>query len=204
MEETRESIDALRRAWPASPGMSDREVAAIAALIREKDRSIRELTAERRSAGIVLAALMAAITLLAAFRAVWFWAQLGYGFMAASNAAAVAVYWIYHRRGRTRPDVATETHAYYEDLLRFYDRQARFLKSAKYWYVLPLLAGVMFVGLGIHIHAGDTLMALLVGVVVPVMAWLGIRYVNDVRLAGDLQARKEQLRDWLHEVGVSE
>lgn len=202
MHDDSESIETLRRAWPSSGGMSDREVAAIATLIRERDRAVREVTTERNLTSLVLAALLAAMTITAAFHAVWFWAQVGYGLMAASNVVAAAVYWTYQRRTRATPDVGLSSHAYYADLLCLYDRQIRLLSTSKYWYALPLLAGVVLIGLGIWVETGAVKTAVLIGVVLPIGAWAAIRRLNDVRLIGDLQKRRRQLLDWLGEIGI--
>jgi hypothetical protein len=41
----------------------------------------------------------------------------------------------------------------------------------------------------------------LVGVVVPVVSWVAINFLND-RTIGDLKARRDQIVEWLKEVGL--
>jgi hypothetical protein len=182
--------------------MSDSEVRMLAERIREKDRLIRASTQTENRNAFIAASLMAVVTMAAATRAQWFWAHVGFALCAASYLAAACVLWLYRRRARRRPELGLEARGYYEELVAFHDREIRFLTTAKYWYVAPILIGVALIGWGIWAETGNKITSLLVGVVIPIVGWVTIYYLNDIRTIGDLRARKHQIRQWMSEAGL--
>jgi hypothetical protein len=201
MNITDESADPLRDAWVSSPPRSDRELRAIAALVREKDRSLRMQASAYNVSGMTIAVLLATVTGLAAWRANWPLAGVGFAVCAATNLVAVVVLGVAERRSRHRPDPGLTTRAYYASLVELCDRQVRFLRSVKYWYALPLLGGVAIVGVSIWIHTGSLVAAVLIGAVGPLLAWAGIRRMNDVDGVEELQAARREAAAWLADAG---
>jgi hypothetical protein len=202
MSEARSEIEALRELWPSSERLSDQEIEALAAAIREKHREIHTATKAETRGGLMAAVLMGIVTVLVSWRARWMWAQIGYALCALGYITAVVVLWTYRRRERNGPELGMETRGYYDQLIAFHDRQIRFLKTAKYWYVLPVLAGVALIGWSLWVQTGNKLTSLLVGIVIPLATWFGVYYLNDVRRVGDLRAGREQLRKWISDVGL--
>lgn len=196
-----DSIDPLRAEWTSAPPPSEREIRAIAALVREKAASVRREASARQQSGMVIAALLAVLTGLAAWRANWYWAGVGFAVCAASNLVALAVLATVAWRQSRHPDTGLSTRAYYDELAAFCDREARFLRSVKYWYALPLLAGVAIVGASIWMHTGSVGWSLLIGAIGPVLAWLGVRRMNDVEGVNALLAARRDAEHWLAEAG---
>jgi hypothetical protein len=65
------------------------------------------------------------------------------------------------------------------------------------------LIGTGVMGWGIWANTGDTLMAVLVGLVTPIVAWVGASHLI-AGAVGQLRAKKRQLLEWLTELGLEE
>jgi hypothetical protein len=148
MSDSQREIEALRALWPASERLSDTEVRSLADQIREKDRSIRASTQAGSRNGLIAAFAMAIIAIGAASRARWVSAQIGFALCAVGYIAAVCVLTSYRRRDRATPALDLDTRGYYDELIKLHEREIRFLKSAKYWYLSPVLIGVALIGGG--------------------------------------------------------
>ena len=78
---------------------------------------------------------------------------------------------------------------YQRELLERYDRQSRLLKNAKYWYILPLWAGLLFSAVAVLERTGSLaifgLMVVWVTLVNAAVWWLneviGVRYLQNKR-----------------------
>jgi hypothetical protein len=92
---------------------------------------------------------------------------------------------------------------YQQELLERYDGQIRLLKSAKYWYILPFWAGLLFSGVALFERTGNlTRFGLMVGFVTLVNAALW--WLNEVVGVRYLQSKRRELTALLENEGVAE
>jgi hypothetical protein len=101
----------------------------------------------------------------------------------------VAFYlWRYAKASR-KPALEQTLLAYRQGLLERYERQILLLKSAKYWYVLPFWAGLLFSAVAGRVRTGNALgfwlMVAFVTMVNAVLWWLndvvGVRHLQNER-----------------------
>lgn len=201
MTEPAVELDALRRAWTATGAMSDREVRALAELVTLKARDVRRAGRRRSVANIVVSLAMGLLTGWAALHPRWPFVGAGYGLCSVACLAAAAILSVRLRDWRP-PEASLTTRAYYAALLEYYDREIRLLATVKYWYVLPLLAGIAIVGFATWNHSGSLAWGLGIGVGLTVPTWFVIWRVAEGRAVRDLRAERMRLQAWLDEMGV--
>jgi hypothetical protein len=194
-------LEALRAAWTTGAAMSGREVRALAELVTMKERDVRHAARRRSLWNIVVSAVMGIVTGWAALHARWPLVDVGYGLCSVTCLSAAAIL-SWRLRDWRAPDVGLATRAYYAELLGCYDREIRLLATVKYWYVLPLLAGIAIVGVATWNHTGSLAWGLGIGVGLTVPTWFVMWRVAEGRAVRELRAERARLEAWLHEMGV--
>lgn len=189
------SPDDLQKVWREDHAeLNGEDVSMTIQLLREKQRSLRDLIWGQDLAEYMLSLALAPITALAAWRAKAPIIQLGYGIATIMLVASAVIIWV-NERGTSRfHDIDSNVLEYHRRLLQLYDRRIRFLKSVKFWYAIPLLFGVSLVMLPLFVRIlplpwGIVLFSGLLPIV-----WLGVWRMNNVRRVGELRRRREEVQ----------
>lgn len=140
-------VDELREIWmcqiPPSPRNTEGTMTFVHERVRRFDRMIRmRNTVECIAAGIVFIFFVWLAT-----RTHDIFIQTG-AIVIAASAAWIVFYLIRHGGGADDVDPSQALMAYTRTLVGSYDRQIRLLKSAKYWYLLPMYIGLMTLSVG--------------------------------------------------------
>lgn len=186
------SSDDLIQAWQAAnpeEGLDERGlVAHLKARAHAFDRRIRYRDLRETGAGILIAAVfiwLAVFDRTVLDRAAHLW-------LAACGAWVVFFLRSYSSASR-KPSPARTSIQYRQALLERYDVQIRLLKRARYWYILPFWAGLLFSAFAsLESGGGWTRFAVIGGIATVVNAW--IWWLNEVAGVSCLdQERREVL-----------
>lgn len=179
--------DELCRLWISDPGRPGGDPAALQRLQRttqEFDRTIRLRDLREIAAAVLVSVIFlwqAAGDRSTLERAAHLWL------------AACGVWLVFYFRGYAKasrkPSPAQTLLAYQQQLVDRYDRQIRFLKTAKYWYILPFWIGLLGSGAAAWQRTGHPAgFVLLAGAATAICGglwWLnegmGVRYLQQKR-----------------------
>jgi hypothetical protein len=170
-------------------------------IAQEKQRSLEEFLHGEDTANYMLALCIAPLT------AVFIWLrpipmmQLGNLILTLTLIAGAVATWVNQRRARPLLKIDLSVREYQTQMLRLYDRQIRFSKGLKYWYVIPLFVGISLIGYPVlrHLHVPQPLSILLILAASAAFEY-SVWRIYDVKRATDLQRRKDEMKDVLNDM----
>jgi hypothetical protein len=170
-------------------------------IAQEKQRSLQEFLRGEDSTNYMLALCIAPLT------AAYIWLrpipmmQLGNLVITTTLIAGALVTWVNHLRADRLLKLDLSVREYQAQLLRLYDRQIRFSKSIKYWYVIPLFFGISLVGYPIlHQFRLPQFWSILLFLTLFVVFEFYVWRMCDVKRVSDLQRRKNEMQSVLNEM----
>lgn len=169
-------------------------------VLREKQRSLRDLISGQDLAEYLLSLALAPLTALSAWKARASVMQLGYAIMTVMLVGATVIIWVNERKTRSFGRIDSNVMEYHRRLLELYDRRIRFLKSVKFWYAIPLFfgAGLAVLPLSLRVLPPPWGIVLLSGLLL--IAWIGVWHMNDVRRVGELRRRREEVESLIEQM----
>jgi hypothetical protein len=144
--------DDLQNLWQQDDGKRE-DAPMWRELIQEKRSGWRELVKTEDQAWYLMAACLSLLTGWAAWKARYFWVQVGYGLMVAGVVLSAILTWISSRQLSAADDRSLREDL--ESLIESYDRRKRFLWSSGWAVMLVLSAGMVFIALGIPGNASE-------------------------------------------------
>lgn len=193
--------DDLQKIWREDHAESKGEDASMTVqLLREKQRSLRDLVRGQNLAEYVLSLAFAPLTALAAWKARASIIQLGYGIMTVMLIASAVVIWVNDRGMNLFRDIDLNVAEYHRKLIRLYDRRIRFLKSVKFWYAIPLFFGASLVMLPLFVRILPSPWGILSLSGLLLAAWLGVWHMNDIRRVRELRRRREEVQKLIEQM----
>jgi hypothetical protein len=160
-------------------------------LIEEKQQSLRDLVAGQNNSEYLISLAMVPLLAFAGWRAKMPLPRTGYWIMAATMLAGAIILWLEGRRYFARFELTVAE--FHRDLLSQYDRRIRFLKSVKFWYALPLFGGAFMAMYPISARVSSPWgIGVVAGLLI--LAWVGVWHMNDVRRAGELRKRRDEVQ----------
>jgi hypothetical protein len=171
-------------------------------IAQEKQRSLQEFLHGEDSTNYLLALCLAPVFAVAT------WTtrtnpvmQLGNLVITLTLVAGAVITWVNHRRAESLLKIDLSVREYQMQLLQFYDRQIRFSKGIKYWYVIPLFCGISLVGYPILRHF---LLPQLWSILIFAVIFAGFESyvwrVSDVKRVADLKRRKTEMQSILDDI----
>jgi len=140
--------DPVCRLWQSAPAGAERDTTQMIEAIQKKARAFERMIFWRDAREIGVAVLMVPIFVYEAIQARPApFVAAGFIFAAVCFLFIAGRLW-WSRRGGPRPAPEESVAAYSRALVAGYDRQIALLRTAKYWYVLPIYASML------AIHAG--------------------------------------------------
>jgi hypothetical protein len=141
--------DDLRELWVGEPDHGASGAAEeLLDLVRRKSARFERMLVTRNLveclAAVLVAAFFARYALSGAPNVV---ARIG-AFIAAGSAVVIIVHLVRHGRSPAPLDPGQDLATYTAAMLAQYDHQIRLLKSAKYWYLLPMYVGLLVASAG--------------------------------------------------------
>jgi hypothetical protein len=112
-----------------------------------------------------------------------------------AGACWIIFYIVRYGKGPATIDPDQDLSGYVRALVGRYDHQIRLLKSVKYWYLLPLYAGLLIASAGQvlgHARAGKLSLWDLSGPVIFTAVFAGIWWLNEVNAIGRLRKEREE------------
>ena len=189
-----EPPDDLQEIWRENDASPEGEnIAMMLLLLREKQRSLRDLIQGQNVAEYLIALILAPLTALMAWKARPAILQLGYGIVSTELIAGSVITWLNDRRSKPFRDIKLDVREYHRRLLDFYERRIRFLKSVKFWYALPLFSGAALVLLPLAARSLPGPWGIVIIAALLLIAWIGVWHMNDVRRVGELHRRREEV-----------
>jgi len=141
--------DPVCRLWQSTPAGTERDTAQMIKAIQEKARTFQRTIFWRDAREIGAAAVMVPGAVIMAIRARPA-SLVSAGFLLMAVSCLFIAGWLWRsRRGVSRPAPEDSVAAYGRSLLANYDRQIALLRTAKYWYVLPLYASMLTIYAGV-------------------------------------------------------
>jgi uncharacterized protein involved in response to NO len=141
--------DLICRLWQSTPAGPERDAMQMLETIRKKARAFQRTIFWRDAREIGAAALMVPICVYVAIHTRPSPLMSAGFFLTAASCLFIALWLWRSRRGAPRPAPEESVAAYGRALLAGYDRQIALLRTAKYWYVLPLYASMLTIYAGI-------------------------------------------------------
>jgi len=192
--------DPLQKLWREENSFQE-DFSMLSSVLKEKRQSFEELIAEQNKGEYTFGLPWAVITALCAWRATPGLIQFGFAGLTVTLLAASAITWWSGRRESSVPDPSLNLRDYHLALVALYDRRIRLLKSVKFWYGIPLLAGGGLVLLPAATrYFPSPWGGLLLGLALT-GAWIGIWHMNDIRGVSGIEAKKAQVDELLSRLG---
>lgn len=135
--------DELREFWTDEGAGIDPSAGVLLAVVERKTRRFDHMIGTRNLVECAAAALVAMIFSYQAYAASANGLSRAGDGMVAAGAAWVIYYVIRYGRGPARPDPSQDLARYVAALTAQYDHQIGLLATVKYWYLLPLYAGLL-------------------------------------------------------------
>jgi hypothetical protein len=140
--------DPVRSLWQSTPKETDKDMTQMIDAIQRRAKAFHRTIFWRDVREIGAAVVVVPIFVYVAIQARPSPLISGGFFLLAASCLFIAG-WLYRsRRGGPKPAPEESVAAYGRTLLASYDRQIALLRTAKYWYVLPLYAGMLAVYAG--------------------------------------------------------
>ncbi len=171
-------------------------------IAQEKQRSLEEFLHGEDSnnylLALCLAPVFALITWMTRRNPVM---ELGNLVITLTLIAGAVVTWVNHRKAKPLLKIDLSVREYQARLLQLYDREIRFSKGIKYWYMIPLLCGVSLIGFPIlhHFLVPQLWSILLLGALFVALESYVWR-ISDVKRVADLKRRKTEMQGVLDEL----
>ena len=180
--------DDLRRLWNSDSGGGRCDTPELLRQLERTTRGFDRTVRYRDLREIAAGVLVAAIFLWLAVHDRTPLERAAHGWLAACG-VWIGYYLRRYSKISRKPAPEQTLLSYQQELLERYDRQIRLLKSARYWYILPFWAGLLFSAAASLERNGNLAgFGLMVGWVTLVNAavwWLndgvGVRYLQDKR-----------------------
>jgi hypothetical protein len=183
--------DELSSLWNADSGGGKRDLLELLRRVertaRDFDRTIRFRDVRETTGGLMVAAIfvwLAIHDLTWLERAAHLWL----------SACGVWIVFYFRRYAKVSRKPAPEQTllTYQRELLERYDRQIRLLKSAKYWYILPFWAGLLFSAVALLERTGNLVSFLLMVAAMTLMN-AALWWLNEVMGVRHLQSKRGEL-----------
>jgi hypothetical protein len=210
MKPTDSEPDELQSLWLKDNPKPTEDYSMLLRIVQEKQHTLQEFLRGEDSANYLLALCFAPLTALC----IWMvgphltrhysyfvrMIQLGFLLMTLTLIASAVATWINHRKVAPllKCDLSVREHQL--QLLNFYDAQIRCLKSIKFWFGIPLLAGAsmaLYPVVHHYLHQPwSTLMIAAIFVTAEYFIWRA----SDVQGVKNLQRRKDEMQGVLDEM----
>jgi hypothetical protein len=190
MNETDELAE-LWKSTPVAPVRSEEVLTAVQGRIKKFDRMIFMRNLRECAASLIVSGVFLWMAL--GIREPW---QRAGSWILVVSGLFIAFTLIRYGRSGKDPDAGSSLNDYVSALMNRYDRQIRLLKNVKYWYLLPMYAGLASLTIGKILEesrVGAVKWAVLAMpfVYTSLCAW--VWWLNEVRAVGKLQRCKEKL-----------
>jgi hypothetical protein len=139
--------DELRDLWSCEPPSGETKGEDIMAMVQRKTRAFDRMIAVRNLTECAAAGLVMVFFAYIAFRAGDALTRAG-AIVVAAGGAWIIFYLLRYGTASAGVDPSRDSAGYARALLERYDRQIRLLKSVKYWYLLPMYAGLLIMSAG--------------------------------------------------------
>jgi len=141
--------DPVCRLWQSTPAGEGKDAMQMLEAIQKKARAFQRTIFWRDAREIGAAAVMVPICVCVAIQARPA-PLMSAGFLLTAASCLFIAGWLWRsRRGVSEPAPEESVNAYGRALLAGYDRQIALLRTAKYWYVLPIYASMLTIYAGI-------------------------------------------------------
>lgn len=139
--------DELREIWSSQTPSGNVRGEEIMEMVQRNIRRFDRMIAIRNAMECIAAAVVVVFFAWSAFRVPNGVAKTG-SVVVAAGAVWIIYYLLRHGQAQGRIDPSQDVTGYTRGLVERYDLQIRLLKSAKYWYLLPMYLGlqIMFAG----------------------------------------------------------
>lgn len=139
--------DELRDLWSSQPPFGNTKGEEIMALVQRKTKRFERMIMIRNWTECLAAAVVTVAFSVLAILTGDALTRTGAVIVAAS--AAWIIYYISrHRKANLSVDPSQNLTGYTQALLKHYDHQIKLLRSAKYWYLLPMYIGLLVISAG--------------------------------------------------------
>lgn len=148
--------DDLREIWHSQPALPARTGEDIMTMVQERTRRFDRTIWMRNLIECIAGGVVCVLFLWVAVRNPDTITKTG-ALIVAASAVWIIFYLVRYGKSATRVDPAQNLTSYTHALIERYDRQIRLLRSAKYWYLLPMYVGLLTISVGIlsqHTKAG--------------------------------------------------
>jgi hypothetical protein len=136
--------DELRDLWSSQPPFGNTKGEEIMALVQRKTKRFERMIMIRNWTECLAAAVVTVAFGVLAILAGDAFTRTGAAIVAAS--AAWIIYYISrHGKANLSVDPSQNLTGYTQALLKHYDHQIKLLRSAKYWYLLPMYIGLLVI-----------------------------------------------------------
>ena len=146
--------DDLRDLWTGEAVRSATRPGDLLAIVQRKSRRFDRMIGVRNLTECVAAALVAVLFARGALVGATNDLSRAGNWMVVAGAIWVAYYVVRYRRGPATPDPSQDLATYVAALTARYDHQIRLLRTVKYWYLLPLYAGLLVATAGGFLERG--------------------------------------------------
>lgn len=193
--------DELTNLWNSEPSQRKCDTAELLRQLERTshafDRAIQFRDLRETAAGVLVSAIFLWLALHNRL-----WLERAAHIWLAVCGAWIAYYFRRYAKISRTPAPEQTLLAYQRELMDRYDRQIRLLKSAKYWYILPLWAGLLLSAFALLQRTGSLAhFGLMVAGVTLVNASLW--WLNEVVAVRHLQHRRRALLALTEDVGCS-
>ena len=187
--------DDLQTLWKSQPPCGSVRGDEMLEIIEKKTRKFDRTIVWRNRAECIAAAIVVIFFSWTAFRAPNIVMTAG-SLVVAGGAAWIIFYMLQYGKARRTADPSENLASYTQALVGRYDHQIRLLKSDKYWYLLPLYAGLLILSAGISFEraqrgapAGLDLIGPVLATVVFGVVW----WINEVPVVRRLRRERAEL-----------
>ncbi len=192
--------DKLNEIWhseaaSSSTSQKEKEGEEMLTMVIERTRKFDRQILLRNMREVVAAAIVTGIFAWFAWKAPTGLERIGDALVAASG-VWITYYVLRFGAGPKALDPGVSLNAYRELLRENYDRQVRLVRSAKYWYLLPMYVGLAVVSLGmwLRLHgAGQSVRPAVMSMVIITVGFGFVWILNEVYAVRCLEKLKREL-----------
>jgi hypothetical protein len=179
-----------------SPQQREKEGEEMLTMVIERTRKFDRMILLRNMREVVAAAIVTGIFAWFAWKAPSGLERIGDAITAASG-VWIAFYVLRFGAGPKALDPGVNLNAYSALLRENYDRQVRLVRSAKFWYLLPMYAGLAVVSLGLWLRlhgAGQSGRPAVMSMVIITVGFGFVWILNEVYAVRCLEKVKRELK----------
>jgi len=192
--------DRLNHLWrseasSSSSSQKEKEGEAMLTMVIERTRKFDRQILMRNAREYVAAFLATAIFAWFAWKVPTGLEKIGYAIVAASG-AWIGYYLFRFGSGPKALDPGVSLNAYNQLLRESYERQIRLARNAKYWYLLPMYAGLLVANLGFWLrmhNEGKNPWSAAVSLLIVTAGFVGVWILNEVYAVRYLEKMKREL-----------